>query len=199
MAFGNYSGGVLVVDNETIDTFQKAVVMDGSKEHFVTPHVGDRWSLIIFLHSKAHTLPNSDKLTLKKVGFMLDSPSDPHCPPPEATVSEVERGHFPVQALSKQGALQDVNAFPKVHFHRLGDAQSADALVYERADKPRWGFGAQVTDDGRHLVLGVWNGTSRKNGVFVAPSSSPINAGAEARSQQQTQSCLLLYSSVHYQ
>ena len=88
------SGGVLVVDNETIDTFQKAVVMDGSKEHFVTPHVGDRWSLIIVLHSKAHTLPNSDKLTLKKVGFMLDSPSDPHCPPPEATVSEVERGHF---------------------------------------------------------------------------------------------------------
>jgi prolyl oligopeptidase len=38
--------------------------------------------------------------------------------------------------------------------------------VYERPDQPEWGFGADITDDGRYLVLSVWQGTDVRNRFF---------------------------------
>jgi prolyl oligopeptidase len=70
-------------------------------------------------------------------------------------------------------ALEAVNRFQKLCFHRLGDPQSNDRVVYERKDQPEWGFGAETTDDGRLLVINVWVGTSPKNGVFVLDLSRP--------------------------
>ena len=61
---------------------------------------------------------------------------------------------------------EQANYHQKVYFHRLGTAQSEDELVYERPDQKEWGFGAEVTEDGRYLILSVWKGTSQKNGVF---------------------------------
>jgi len=58
------------------------------------------------------------------------------------------------------------NFFQKVYFHRLGDDQSDDQLVYERPDQKEWGFGAHVTDDSRFLLLHVWQGTDPKNALF---------------------------------
>ena len=48
----------------------------------------------------------------------------------------------------------------------VGTAQAEDVLVYERPDQKEWGFGGQVTEDGRYLVINVWQGTSRNNGLF---------------------------------
>ena len=62
--------------------------------------------------------------------------------------------------------LKGVNYFHKLYYHRLGDAQSADALIYHRPDQKEWGFGAGVTDDGRYLVISVWQGTDTKNRFF---------------------------------
>ncbi len=62
--------------------------------------------------------------------------------------------------------LKDTNLNQRLYFHRLGDAQEKDRLVYERPDHPKWGFGAGVTDDERYLVLYVWEGASSKNGLF---------------------------------
>jgi len=63
-------------------------------------------------------------------------------------------------------ALTDVNRFQRLYYHRLGTDQAEDILVYERADQPDWGFGADVTDDGRYAVLTVWLGTDRRNRVY---------------------------------
>jgi len=63
-------------------------------------------------------------------------------------------------------ALTDVNRFQRLYYHPLGADQAADVLVYERSDQPDWGFGADVTDDGRYAVVTVWLGTDRRNRVY---------------------------------
>ncbi len=76
--------------------------------------------------------------------------------------------------------LQGVNYYQKLYYHKLGDAQEADALIYERPDEKEWGFRGAVTDDGRYLIISVWQGTERKNRVFYknivtgATSNAPI-------------------------
>ena len=64
-------------------------------------------------------------------------------------------------------ALTAVNKFQKVYFHELGTPQDADTLVYERKDQPDWGFGADVTDDGRFLLIYQSEGTKPENRMFV--------------------------------
>jgi prolyl oligopeptidase len=62
--------------------------------------------------------------------------------------------------------LLEVNHNQKVYYHRLGTDQSADRLVYERPDHPDWGFGVEVSADGRYAVYQVWLGTDRRNRVY---------------------------------
>jgi prolyl oligopeptidase len=69
--------------------------------------------------------------------------------------------------------LQGVNKNQKVYFHRLGTAQDADVLVYQRPDKPDWGFNPEITDDGRFLLLYQSEGTERENRIFVQDLSKP--------------------------
>ena len=70
-------------------------------------------------------------------------------------------------------ALKGVNKFHKLYFHRLGTEQSADVLVYERKDRPDWGFGGHVTDDGRYLIISASEGTDPKNRVLYKDLSAP--------------------------
>jgi prolyl oligopeptidase len=62
--------------------------------------------------------------------------------------------------------LDEVNRFQKVYFHRLGDPQERDVLVYHRPDQSEWGFSPEVSEDGNTLLLTVWKGTDPKNLVF---------------------------------
>jgi len=62
--------------------------------------------------------------------------------------------------------LSGQNYFQKLYYHRLGTEQSADTLVYHRADEKEWGFGATVSDDGAWLVIPVWQGTDSRNRIF---------------------------------
>jgi prolyl oligopeptidase len=59
-----------------------------------------------------------------------------------------------------------LNLYHKVCFHRLGESQAQDTLVYERPDQKEWGFDAEVSEDGRYLVLHVWQGTDVRNRLF---------------------------------
>ncbi|MCB8946281.1 MAG: S9 family peptidase, partial [Ardenticatenaceae bacterium] len=54
----------------------------------------------------------------------------------------------------------------RVYFHTLGTPQSADPLIYARPDAPELGFMPIVTDDGRYLILHVWQGTDRRNLLY---------------------------------
>jgi len=62
--------------------------------------------------------------------------------------------------------LEDTNYFQKLYFHRLGTPQSEDVLVYERPDQKEWGFSGSVTEDGRYLIVSVWQGTDPKNRLY---------------------------------
>jgi prolyl oligopeptidase len=70
-------------------------------------------------------------------------------------------------APADRTALQAVNKNQKVFFHAVGTPQDKDALVCERPDKPDWGFGADVTDDGRFLLVVQTEGTDNRNRVFL--------------------------------
>lgn len=62
--------------------------------------------------------------------------------------------------------MQDANYFQKLYYHRIGTQQSEDALIYERKDEKEWGFSGSVTDDGRYLLIYVWQGSSNKNRIY---------------------------------
>ncbi len=71
-------------------------------------------------------------------------------------------------------ALSGQNRDMKVYYHRLGSDQNEDLLVYQRPDEPDWGFGAEVTHDGRYLILTVWLGTDSKTRVYYQDLGDPM-------------------------
>ena len=54
-----------------------------------------------------------------------------------------------------------------IRFHRLGDVQTADTIIYDRQDEPGWMSYGRVTLDDRYLVITTQRGTYRKNRVCV--------------------------------
>ena len=62
--------------------------------------------------------------------------------------------------------LTGSNFYQKLYYHRLGDAQSKDVLVYENKTEKEWGFGTTVSDDGKFVSIYVWKGSGRKNGLL---------------------------------
>ena len=58
------------------------------------------------------------------------------------------------------------NYYQKLYFHRIGEPQDLDRLVYQRIDQKEWGFAGQVSDDGHYLIITVWQGTDVRNRVF---------------------------------
>ena len=73
----------------------------------------------------------------------------------------------------KGEALQALNKNQKVFFHKLGTPQEKDTLVHERPDKPDWGFGGEVTDDGRFLLVVQSEGTDNRNRVYLRDLKKP--------------------------
>ncbi len=60
----------------------------------------------------------------------------------------------------KEGVYSSMNSNQKVFYHKLGDAQSDDQLVYADAEHPMRYFGAQPSEDGRWLFVYATEGTS---------------------------------------
>ena len=56
--------------------------------------------------------------------------------------------------------LSGANKFQKVYFHKLGEAQTTDKLIFEDNTNPNLYFGADVTEDEHFLVLYASAGTS---------------------------------------
>lgn len=78
----------------------------------------------------------------------------------------------------KEGAeLTQANYYQKLFYHRVGDQQADDQLIYKRDDFKEWGFDGGVTDDGKFLVVSIWRGSEAKNQIFYKPlgdASSPM-------------------------
>ena len=74
----------------------------------------------------------------------------------------------------REGAtFQAVNKLQRLFYHRVGTPQSDDVLVYQRPEEPKWGFGPQVTEDGRYLVITIWKGTGDKYRVMYKDLNEP--------------------------
>ncbi len=54
-----------------------------------------------------------------------------------------------------------------IRFHKLGDDQASDAMIYDRQDEPGWMSYGRVTSDDRYLVITTQKGTFRQNRVCV--------------------------------
>ena len=67
-------------------------------------------------------------------------------------------GRYPAPAAGS--VLQALNENNQLCYHKLGTPQSADRVVYQRPDQPRWSFGSTVSEDGRYLVIDLRSGTS---------------------------------------
>ncbi len=62
--------------------------------------------------------------------------------------------------------MQSANYNQKLFYHRVGQEQSKDALIYERPDHRDWQFSGEVTDDGRFLIITAFEGTDTRTRVF---------------------------------
>ncbi|MFO1455489.1 MAG: prolyl oligopeptidase family serine peptidase [Steroidobacteraceae bacterium] len=85
---------------------------------------------------------------------------------------------YPQRAAGASGAAEgrgDDLGQPVVHFHRLGEPQSADAVAYRVKDHPSRTPSARVTDDGRWLVVSLFDGYEA-NGVDVVDLRRPGSA-----------------------
>ena len=67
-----------------------------------------------------------------------------------------------------------------LYYHRVGTPQSTDVLIYERTDLPTWLINGEVTEDGRYLLVVMYEGSGNKNRLYYADlgdSNAPaINA-----------------------
>lgn len=65
-------------------------------------------------------------------------------------------------------------AHQKVYYHRLGTPQSADVLIAEVPDEPKWFVSASVTDDGRYALIYLQRGSSSENLVRYIDLGDPM-------------------------
>jgi prolyl oligopeptidase len=96
-----------------------------------------------------------------------------------ASWSKDGKGFFYSRYDAPGGAtkLAEANYFQKLYYHQIGTLQSADALVYDRPDHKDWGFDGKVSDDGRYLIITIWQGTERKSRVYykdLADAGNPV-------------------------
>lgn len=71
------------------------------------------------------------------------------------------------------GELRDENRMSRIWFHLLGTNQHADELIFEAPDEPEWLPEAEVTDDGRFVIITINRGTFPENQLHVIDLERP--------------------------
>lgn len=69
--------------------------------------------------------------------------------------------------------MTNANKLHKLYYHRVGQPQSRDQLIYDRLDQPDWLFNANVTDDGQYLVITVSQGTDVRTRLYFIDLDNP--------------------------
>jgi prolyl oligopeptidase len=68
---------------------------------------------------------------------------------------------------------QSTNLNGAIYFHRLGSPQGEDRMIYSTPAKPTWNHGAEITDDGRWLVITTSEGTDDRFEVTTLDLAKP--------------------------
>ena len=78
---------------------------------------------------------------------------------------------FPEPKKGQQ--FQSLNENHAVYFHKLGTPQSADRLIFAQPDRPKLSNSAQVSDDGRWLIVTSSEGTDERYDVTLIDLTRP--------------------------
>jgi prolyl oligopeptidase len=70
------------------------------------------------------------------------------------------------------GELSSKNEFKKVYYHKVGDPQSKDQLIYENKNEPLRSYGAQTTNDENFLLIYETESTSG-NALYIKDLRDP--------------------------
>ncbi len=65
--------------------------------------------------------------------------------------------------------FQSLNKNQAIYFHRIGTPQAKDELVYATPDEPELGHSAEVTHDGRWVVITTSKGTDSRYAIHIMP------------------------------
>jgi prolyl oligopeptidase len=71
-------------------------------------------------------------------------------------------------------ASGDENYFNQVYYHRLGEDQSRDRLVFDRPNERETVFGVEVSDNDRWVVITAFQGSSDRSEVYVIDRHSEV-------------------------
>jgi prolyl oligopeptidase len=63
--------------------------------------------------------------------------------------------------------LSTSNEFKQIYYHKIGDAQEKDEMVFQDREHPRRGIYAVTTDDERFLLLFLSEGATNNNALYV--------------------------------
>ena len=85
---GDFERGMFIACEQILDTFQQLTLFDGPKVHYVTPHTGTRWSLVLFLHNRVDLLSAEQRFQLANMGFCMTAHG----------ASDIEQNSNPVNA-----------------------------------------------------------------------------------------------------
>lgn len=85
-----------------------------------------------------------------------------------------DKSGFFYNRLPKPGSVpvEDQNHYVKVYFHKLGDSQANDKLIFENPADKSLRFYPYATQSGDYLFLFTMRGTDRRNGIYLRPMDS---------------------------
>ncbi len=86
--------------------------------------------------------------------------------------SGVWYSRYPERADRRDSGRGDDLAQPAIYFHKLGEPQASDRLVYKVPDNNERTVDAEITEDGAYLVLSLEQG-SKENGIRLLDLRTP--------------------------
>ncbi|MEX2111135.1 MAG: prolyl oligopeptidase family serine peptidase [Gemmatimonadaceae bacterium] len=69
--------------------------------------------------------------------------------------------------------LTNVNKNHKLYYHRLGQPQARDELIFDKPDQPEWLVFGSVSDDGQFLALTIAEGSVNQNRLYFVDLDNP--------------------------
>jgi prolyl oligopeptidase len=70
-------------------------------------------------------------------------------------------------------ALEAALSDHALYYHRLGTPQAEDRLIFARPDLPAWFVSGAVSDDGRYLMIALFEGATNNNRLYAVDLGDP--------------------------
>jgi prolyl oligopeptidase len=72
-------------------------------------------------------------------------------------------------------ALINESTGQTLYYHKLGEPQAQDRLIWQRLDQPEWYVSADVTEDGQFAIIDISQGTDPRNRLSYIDLGDPIH------------------------